>query len=159
MGKKAIILYTSGLLVFMAACNTKDARVKEYPKKIVGRWVLQQQTSVLNAFSEEEKDTIVVDETKNYRDFSYKPAEVEYGAEGTYLFVLKDYDDNVKLRRSGLWGFNYDTLLLRTMDSTITDKYVAELTDTAMFLKSKIDFDDDGKDDDSYTGYYKRVIR
>jgi len=28
-----------------------------------------------------------------------------------------------------------------------------------MFLNSKIDFDDDGKDDDSYTGYYKRVIR
>ena len=159
MGKTAIILYTSGLLVCLAACNTKDARVKEYPKKIVGRWVLQQQTSVINAFNEEKKDTIVVDETKNYRDFNYKPAEVEYGAEGTYLFVLKDYNDDVKLRRAGLWDFNYDTLMLRSMDSTITDRYVTELTDTAMFLKSKIDFDDDGKDDDSYTGYYKRVIR
>lgn len=159
MGKTAIILYTSGLLVCLAACNTKDARVKEYPKKIVGRWVLQQQTSVINAFNEEKKDTIVVDETKNYRDFSYKPAEVEYGTEGTYLFVLKDYNDDVKLRRAGLWVFNNDTLVLRTMDSTVTDRYVAELTDTAMFLKSKIDFDDDGKEDDSYTGYYKRVIR
>lgn len=160
MGKTTLILFTTGVLFLTGACNSNDTRVKEYPKKIVGRWVLNKQTSVINAFSEGQKtDTIVVDETKIYQEFNYKPAEVDYAADGTYLLVLKDYNNEIKLRRAGLWGFNKDTLVLREMDSTITDKYVAELNDTTMFLKSQIDFDDDGRDDDSYTGFYRRVIR
>jgi hypothetical protein len=148
------------ILSIMTACKNKDAEVKEYPKKIVGRWILQKHMVVLNAFTKDEKpDTSIIDETQYYDKPSFKPAEIEYVAEGGYLLVLKDYNDEIKLRRPGLWSFNYDTLVYMRKDSTITDKNVAEITDSTMTLKGRLDYDDDGQVDDFYEGLYKKLIR
>ena len=148
------------LVAILAGCNGNDARIKEYPKKVVGRWILQKQTSVVNALEEgAEKDTIVVLEDKQYRELSLKPAEIEYGPEGAYLLVFKDYADQIKLRKPGLWMFNHDTLVYMQMDSTVENKYAAVLTDTTMTLKGFIDYDDDGKTDDAYEGFYRKLIR
>ncbi len=156
-------IYISIVLVLsatLAGCNGNDARIKEYPKKVVGRWILQKQTSVVNALEEgTEKDTIVVLEDRQYRELSLKPAEIEYGSEGAYLLVFKDYADQIKLRKPGLWMFNHDTLVYMQMDSTVENKYAAVLTDTTMTLKGFIDYDDDGKTDDAYEGFYRKLIR
>jgi hypothetical protein len=148
------------ILSMLAACKGKDAEVKEYPKKIVGRWILQKHMFVLNAFTEGAKqDTIIIDETKLYDKPSFKPAEIEYGPEGGYLLVLKNYNDEIKLRRPGLWKFSYDTLVYMSKDSTVTDKNVAEITDSTMTLKGKLDYDDDGQQNDYYEGLYRKLIR
>lgn len=148
------------LIATLAGCNSNDARIKEYPKKVVGRWILQKQTSVVNALEEgAEKDTIVVLEDRQYRELSLKPAEIEYGPEGAYLLVFKDYADQIKLRKPGLWMFNHDTLVYMQMDSTVENKYAAVLTDTTMTLKGFIDYDDDGNTDDAYEGFYRKLIR
>lgn len=160
MSKHIHISIVLALVAILAGCNGNDARIKEYPKKVVGRWILQKQTSVVNALEEgAEKDTIVVLEDKQYRELSLKPAEIEYGAEGAYLLVFKDYADQIKLRKPGLWMFNHDTLVYMQMDSTVENKYAAVLTDTTMTLKGFIDYDDDGKTDDAYEGFYRKLIR
>lgn len=160
MSKHIYISIVLALVAILAGCNGNDARVKEYPKKVVGRWILQKQTSVVNALEEgAKKDTIVVLEDKQYRELSLKPAEIEYGAEGAYLLVFKDYADQIKLRKPGLWMFNHDTLVYMQMDSTVENKYAAVLTDTTMTLKGFIDYDDDGKTDDAYEGFYRKLIR
>ncbi len=160
MSRHIYISIVLALVAILAGCNGNDARIKEYPKKVVGRWILQKQTSVVNALEEgAEKDTIVVLEDKQYRELSLKPAEIEYGAEGAYLLVFKDYADQIKLRKPGLWMFNHDTLVYMQMDSTVENKYAAELTDTTMTLKGFIDYDDDGKTDDAYEGFYRKLIR
>ncbi len=138
------------------ACNSRDKEVKEFPKKIVGRWMQNKQMLVLNAFDENQKNDTTIGQ-----EATYKPAEIEYGSEGTYLLLIKDLNDDIKLRRPGRWNFSYDTLLYIDLNTeNITDRYIVkEITDSTMEMSLKTDFDDDGNNDDLYTGYYQKIIR
>jgi hypothetical protein len=138
------------------ACNSRDKEVKEFPKKIVGRWMQDKQMLVLNAFDENQKNDTTIGQ-----EAAYKPAEIEYGSEGTYLLLIKDLNDDIKLRRPGRWNFSYDTLLyIDIITEDIIDRFIVkEITDSTMEMSLKTDFDDDGNEDDFYTGYYKRIIR
>lgn len=145
------------LLLLVAACNQKDAAIKKYPEKIIGRWVVTQHTIVLNAGSEGEKDTVKMEESPVFKQ--YQPAEVEYGREGGYLLVIKNHAGEVQHRRAGLWKFERDTLVHLEYDSTIFEKFHVVLTDTSMMNENVQDYDEDGQVDDAYRGVYKRVIR
>lgn len=140
----------------IVACNSREKEVKEYPKKIVGRWVQNKQMLIINAYDEDnKKDTTIGQEA------DYKPAEIEYGSEGTYLLLIRDLNDNIKLRRPGKWSFSFDTLIYTDLNSdNETDRHIVhEITDTSMRISITTDFDADGKEDDSYTGFYSRIIR
>lgn len=138
------------------ACNSREKEVKEYPKKIVGRWIQNKQMLVINAFNDsEKKDTTIGQEAQ------YKPAEIEFGSEGTYLLLIRDLNDDIKLRQPGRWQFSFDTLLYKDLNTdTITYTHIVKtITDSTMEMNLRTDFDRDGDMDDSYTGYYTKIIR
>lgn len=145
------------ILLLVAACNQKDAAIKKYPEKIIGRWVVTQHTIVLNGAGEGQKDTVKVHESPIFRQ--YQPAEIEYGNEGGYLLVIKNHAGEIEHRRAGLWKFDDDTLKHLEYDSTIFEKFKTVLTDTSMVVENIQDHDEDGQVDDTYRGVYKRVIR
>lgn len=153
---KIKLLYVIVLGCTVVACNQREKLVKEYPKKIVGRWILDKQMMVVNAYDNEGvKDTTIGQEA------GYKPAEIEYGSEGTFLLIIKDLNDDIKLRRPGRWEFSFDTLLLKDLNTNqVTERYIVDdMNDSNMEMRLTIDFDEDGKADDSYTGFYRRMIR
>ncbi len=144
------------ILCGIAACNTREKTVKEYPKKIIGRWIQNKQMLIINAFDDEgKKDTTIGEEA------DYMPAEIEYGSEGTYLLLIKDLNGDIKLRRPGRWSFSFDTLLYKDLNTDIiTDRYIVkELTDSTMEMSLQTDFDNDGQNDDLYTGFHQKIIR
>ncbi|HYG14521.1 MAG TPA: hypothetical protein VEC12_02140 [Bacteroidia bacterium] len=145
------------ILLLVAACSQKDAAIKKYPEKIIGRWVVTQHTIVQNAAGEGQKDTIKIDESPIFRQ--YQPAEIEYGREGGYLLVIKNHAGEIEHRRAGLWKFEHDTLVHLEYDSTIFEKFHTVLTDTSMVVENMQDHDEDGQADDAYRGVYKKVIR
>lgn len=156
MGVKTKLIYIFFISCSAVACNTREKEVKEFPKKIVGRWIQNKQMLVINAFDKEaKKDTTIGQEA------DYKPAEIEYGGEGTYLLLIKDLKDDIKLRRPGRWSFSFDTLLYKDLNTeAITDSYIVkEITDSTMEMSLRTDFDNDGQDDDLYTGFYYKIIR
>ena len=153
-----MLKYLSAItLLLVAACSQKDAAIKKYPEKIIGRWVVAQHTVVQNAAGEGQKDTIKVNESPVFRQ--YQPAEIEYGSEGGYLLVIKNNAGEIQHRRAGLWKFEHDTLVHLAYDSSIFEKFRAVLTDTSMVNENMQDFDEDGQVDDAYRGVYKKVIR
>lgn len=156
MGVKKKLIYILLISCTAAACNSREKEVKTFPKKIVGRWVQDKQMLVINAFSEKEKkDTTVGQEA------DYKPAEIEFGSEGTYLLLIKDFNDDIKLRQPGRWEFSFDTLLYKDLntDTIIYTHIVKTITDSTMEMNLRTDFDRDGNNDDSYTGFYRKIIR
>lgn len=153
---KTKLIYILLISCTAAACNSREKEVNEYPKKIVGRWIQNKQMLVLNAFSDnEKKDTTIGQEA------DYKPAEIEFGSEGTYLLLIKDFNDDIKLRQPGRWEFSFDTLLYRDLNTdAITYTHIVKtITDSTMELNLRTDFDRDGNNDDDYTGFYSKIKR
>jgi len=86
-----------------------------------------------------------------------KPIRTTYGADGNYVSEYRTLTDSVFIRRQGSWTANGNRLILReTMPDT--REYINEYTFSGKkaTFTSMLDFDGDGRNDDSYKGVQRK---
>ena len=139
-------------ICILTACNTGDRS----GDLLIGSWsnidleVLVNQRDPVDSVY-----TFEVLEGDWEQTLNIKPIVTEFRRDGSYRSEYRSLQDSVIREAEGFWKMDRDTLIL-IEDGTATS-YHMELSDGKVTFRGWLDWDQDGKQDDLYSGRQKKI--
>ena len=154
------IWFLSGyLLLAILSCQTAESTENEESIEstisledyIVGEWENVSLEVVVNSHNNTDSSfSILVPKGSWEEKLGIKPIQTHYDSNNTYQSVYRSLNDSIVQTTRGIWNVFGDTLML--IESDATYEYSVRLRDSLGEFRAILDWDGDGKIDDTYKG-------
>ncbi|HEY1040749.1 MAG TPA: hypothetical protein VGF30_15145 [Bacteroidia bacterium] len=146
---------------FFYFCSRKKIDIRpSVSQQIVGEWQnVYIRVEMPTANNTNLLQILEISEENSKQKLKLKPLHTSFNANRTYQSEYKNYNGEIIYNPSGIWTIIGDTLVM--MDTYPTRgkhcKYKIDMEAGQVALRSKEDYDYDGKVDDFYYGLYRKV--
>lgn len=172
MSKQGILLFMVFSLFYSCVSGQKDnavAKNEENPQEfeeefdyvtqlendIVGEWVNNSMKVWVNTFNNSDTSFIVdINEETWEMKMTIKPIVTIIREDGTYISEFRNSFDSLIYRPEGSWMIDGDTLIME--DKQEVYKYQVFVDGDRAEFRNMIDWDNDGKEDDEYSGVQRK---
>jgi len=144
------------VLLVLMACTAKKRHSGLIKEDIMGTWENISLTVKMNTY--QNKDTtsyLRAPEGKWEEVLKIKPIRTTYNENGTYKSMYRDLEDRIVGESEGTWSIRNDSLILLAEGVEYSYSVILE-NGNARFV-SLMDWDQDGKSDDLYDGWQRKV--
>lgn len=145
-------ILTFSLICLVTACKSE----KKSAELLIGKWSnLDLKVLVNHASSEDSAYTFVVPPGEWEQILNIKPILTEFKSDGTYSSEYRSLQDSVIRETDGTWDMIADTLIL--IEEGTATRYHFKIEGSEVIFKGWLDWDQDGKLDDLYSGRQVKV--
>ncbi|MDN5216338.1 hypothetical protein QQ020_29995 [Fulvivirgaceae bacterium BMA12] len=122
---------------------------------ILGEWNNMSMKIIIESLNKTHQDSVVeVPKGKWETILNIKPIKTVFKEDGTFTSEYRNLADSIVSVSTGTWSADGDTLSMTSDGNTV--KYFAKITDNQAEFKGYVDWDQDGEQDDLYTGIQKK---
>ncbi|MEQ9288496.1 MAG: hypothetical protein RIG77_16370 [Cyclobacteriaceae bacterium] len=144
------------VLLLFIACTSKNDEDGLTKESIVGAWENVSLNVKMNTFQNRDTTSYLrAPEGKWEEVLKIKPIRTVYLENGEYTSTYRDLSNKVVGESKGTWGIRNDSLVLTAEGVEYTYSVIIE-NGKARFISLQ-DWDQDGKVDDLYDGWQKKV--
>ncbi len=143
-------------VVFLMGCQQKGTEQLLQPDDMLGVWENVSLDIKINTFQNRDTTTFLrAPEGKWEEVLKIMPIRTAFDKNGGYTSTYRDLDGKVVGKSSGKWQIRNDSLVMEANGVEYT--YRVSLKDDKARFIGLLDWDQDGKADDLYDGWQKRV--
>ncbi|WP_420580461.1 hypothetical protein [Reichenbachiella sp.] len=141
------------LFVGITSCNTTKKRTLR-ESKLIGKW---SNVSLLVTMKELGKEDSIFQAKEGdwKRVLRNKPVMTEFLEDGTYISQFSNLNEEITKEERGKWQIQNDSLVV-TIDDEVF-RYHFKIVDNLITYKAIMDWDGDGKKDDTYDAVHVKV--
>ncbi|MCB0705172.1 MAG: hypothetical protein KDC34_07670 [Saprospiraceae bacterium] len=155
---KIITFLVAGLLMGTLFSCASESSAEETPKVqvnldsiLIGTWENISLEVIVNSFNNTDSSfSILVPRGSWEEKLGIKPIKTTYDGNNTYQSEYRNPSDSLIRTTRGIWNIFGDTLML--IEPEATYEYKVRIRESMAEFQSILDWDGDGKFDDSYKG-------
>jgi len=136
--------------------NTNSIAGNNLKSALPGTWeTIAFQVNIQSFQNTDSTFTMEIKEGEWESQMQMRPIQTVYELTNKYYSTYKNLSDSVIRIERGIWNVFGDTLLLVSPDATYTYQFL--LQNEKAELRTLLDWDGDGQEDDEYIGIQKRI--
>lgn len=153
--QSGIVVLLVGAFLFVTGFSSRQVAYQRRENQLVGEW---RNVYVHIEVRSDGRTAIVDADSTNWEvKLKMKPIRTHFLPDGTYYSEYFTLKDSIFRKTTGKWQLKKDSLYTDQLTpEKASYKYSISLSNGHLLLKGLIDFNEDGKADDTYTGIQKK---